>query len=118
MARWLVRLTRARMVWHLATEEKVQKALHRSVRVRVEGRVQGVGFRMFVQREAVRLKLDGFVRNRRDGGVEAVFSGAHQDVDAMLDACRRGPNGSAVQFVKVLDEIDDVAMGFVVGATV
>ena len=64
----------------------------KAVRVRVEGRVQGVGFRWWTEREAQRRGLSGWVRNRRDGSVEAVFSGDDAVVDDMLDACRSGPS--------------------------
>ncbi|HEX3164045.1 MAG TPA: acylphosphatase, partial [Pseudolabrys sp.] len=56
----------------------------------VRGRVQGVGYRAFVEDEAHRLGLRGWVRNRRDGSVEAVFSGPRSEVEAAIDACRRG----------------------------
>jgi acylphosphatase len=98
--------------------EHTHKPKCRSVRVRVEGRVQGVGFRMFVEREAQLHGVDGFVRNRRDGGVEAVFAGTSDAVEQMIAACHRGPRGAVVQFVKVLDEASDIAPGFVVSATV
>jgi acylphosphatase len=57
----------------------------------VRGRVQGVGYRAFVEDEAHRLGLRGWVRNRRDGSVEAVFAGPRNDVEAAIEACRRGP---------------------------
>jgi acylphosphatase len=57
----------------------------------VRGRVQGVGYRAFVEQEAHRRGLHGWVRNRRDGSVEAVFSGPRAAVEAMVEACRRGP---------------------------
>ena len=88
-----------------------------SKRVRIEGRVQGVGFRAFVEREALRIGVDGFVRNRRDGGVEAVFAGTSAHLDAIIDACRTGPRGSRVDMVKVLDESCDVPPGFRVQPT-
>jgi acylphosphatase len=94
-----------------------QKPLWRSVRVRIEGRVQGVGFRAFVERSARARDLDGWVRNRRDGGVEAVFAGAADAVDAVVESCRRGPPAARVAFVKVLDETDPIARGFEVRAT-
>jgi acylphosphatase len=87
-------------------------------RVRVEGRVQGVGFRAFVEREALRRGLDGYVRNRRDGGVEAVFAGTSAHVTSILDACKTGPRGSRVDMLKVLDESGDVDAGFAVWPTV
>jgi len=54
-----------------------------TIHLRIEGRVQGVGFRYWVRNEADRLGLDGWVRNRRDGAVEAVFSGLPDAVAAM-----------------------------------
>jgi acylphosphatase len=66
----------------------------------IRGRVQGVGYRAFVQDEALRLELEGWVRNRRDGSVEAVFSGPEQAVAAVLDACHRGPPGARVEAVE------------------
>jgi acylphosphatase len=102
----------------LTDTQHADKPLCRSVRVRIEGRVQGVGFRAFVERAALGRGLNGFVRNRRDGGVEAVFSGAADAIDSMLVACHRGPPHSVVAFVKVIDETDTIANGFSVGATV
>lgn len=61
------------------------------VRVTITGRVQGVGYRAWVEREANRRGLAGWVRNRRDGSVEAVFSGDAAAADAMVAACRHGP---------------------------
>jgi acylphosphatase len=88
------------------------------VRVRIEGRVQGVGFRAFVERQARARGLDGFVRNRRDGGVEAVFAGAASSVEDMIAECRRGPFAGTVAFVKVHDETTRPQVGFQVTATV
>jgi len=62
----------------------------------VHGRVQGVGFRAFVEGEALARGLEGWVRNRRDGSVEAVFMGEEATVTAMIEACRRGPFGARV----------------------
>jgi acylphosphatase len=62
----------------------------------VHGRVQGVGFRAFVEGEALARGLQGWVRNRRDGSVEAVFMGEAATVAAMIEACRRGPFGARV----------------------
>jgi len=61
------------------------------VRLRVHGLVQGVGYRAALQREALRLGLAGWVRNRMDGTVEAVISGDAGDVHALVDWARRGP---------------------------
>jgi acylphosphatase len=65
----------------------------------VRGEVQGVGYRAFVEHEALRLGLEGWVRNRRDGTVEAVFSGDDETVAAVIDACRRGPSAARVEAV-------------------
>jgi acylphosphatase len=65
--------------------------LDKAVRVVIEGRVQGVWFRGWTAEEARRLNIRGWVRNRRDGTVEAVFAGACADVDEMAAACRQGP---------------------------
>jgi acylphosphatase len=73
----------------------------RIVHATITGRVQGVGFRAFVEREARARNLKGWVRNRRDGSVEAMFSGPGDVVDAMLTACRRGPSYSRVDHVDV-----------------
>ena len=54
------------------------------------GRVQGVGFRAFVEDEAARIGVEGWVRNRRDGTVEAVFAGDPKVIDEMTAACRKG----------------------------
>ena len=90
----------------------------RTVRLRIEGRVQGVGYRMFVERNAVALGLGGWVRNRRDGGVEAVVSGAAAAVDELIARCHAGPPSSRVDRVEVLAEGDPVAPGFIVRPTV
>lgn len=100
-----------------ATHDRA-KLSRRIVRVRVEGRVQGVGFRVFVKREADALGVDGMVRNRRDGGVEAVFAGTSGNIDAIVETCRRGPRGARVDFIKVLDEVDECASGFVIASTI
>jgi acylphosphatase len=62
----------------------------------IQGRVQGVGFRWFVQREASELALRGWVRNTEDGHVEVVAAGDAEDVDELRTTLRRGPRGSRV----------------------
>ena len=69
----------------------------------IHGRVQGVGFRAFVEDTAEHLALDGWVRNRRDGTVEAVFAGPEQAVTAAVDACRAGPRGARVTTIDVTE---------------
>jgi acylphosphatase len=57
----------------------------------IHGVVQGVGFRAFVERHALRRGLEGWVRNRRDGSVEAVFAGPAPAVEGMVADCHVGP---------------------------
>jgi acylphosphatase len=77
----------------------------------VRGRVQGVGYRAFVEREAFRQLIEGWVRNRRDGSVEAVFAGKTGKVDAIIEACRRGPPGARVDALDQRDgAADDLAL--------
>ncbi|MFV0280731.1 MAG: acylphosphatase [Rhodoblastus sp.] len=75
----------------------------RAIRIFVSGRVQGVGFRYFVAQEARALGLAGFVRNLRDGRVEAGISGPADSVEALIAACRRGPAGGRVDGVEIAD---------------
>lgn len=90
----------------------------KSVRVTISGCVQAVGFRYWTRRNATELKLDGWVRNRRDGSVEAVFCGAGDAVDEMLARCRSGPRGARVADVRVVEEDGPAPSGFVVKPTV
>lgn len=74
----------------------------KAVRVRIIGRVQGVWFRAWTVERATALGLDGWVRNCRDGSVEAAFSGATALVDEMLRACRDGPPLALVDRVETV----------------
>ena len=65
-------------------------------RVIVEGRVQGVFFRHHTQETAFRLGVKGWVKNRRDGRVEAVFEGDQERVDQIIQWCHRGPSEARV----------------------
>jgi acylphosphatase len=71
--------------------------------LRISGRVQGVGFRYSMSEEAERLGVTGWVRNRRDGTVEAVLDGATDAVDAILAWAHRGPHGAQVTDVQVAE---------------
>lgn len=72
-----------------------------SLRVRVEGFVQAVGYRHFAIEEARKLGLDGWIRNRSDGTVEALVSGPTKTVEAFVAAAMRGPEGSKVANVEL-----------------
>ena len=67
--------------------------------VTIRGRVQGVGYRAWVEHQATAARLEGWVRNRRDGSVEAVFAGPASVVAEMIAHCRHGPPSSRVEAV-------------------
>jgi acylphosphatase len=78
----------------------------RVARLIITGRVQGVGFRYFVERSAARYGLAGWVRNRIDGSVEAVAAGPAQAVEAMIADCQRGPSTARVDFLRVIESAE------------
>jgi acylphosphatase len=78
-----------------------------ALRLVIHGRVQGVGFRAFVVRQATRLGVRGWVRNRRDGTVEALLIGEPGALAAAETACRRGPTLAAVHEVEQHPADDD-----------
>jgi acylphosphatase len=78
----------------------------------VHGFVQGVGFRFAVERAANSRSVAGWVKNRADGTVEAVFEGELNDVEALVDLCRRGPRGAEVERVEVTAESAEGLAGF------
>lgn len=69
-------------------------------RLRIAGVVQGVGFRAWMVRQAVKLGVSGWVRNRGDGTVEALVHGDTAAVEELLRACRRGPVGATVSLIR------------------
>ncbi len=77
---------------------------YRSVRIAIEGLVQGVGYRAWTERGARALGLAGWVRNRRDGSVEAVFEGPSEAVGEMLARCREGPRFAEVLNVEIVSD--------------
>ncbi len=82
------------------------------LRVVISGRVQAVWFRGWCVEEARARGLDGWVRNRRDGTVEAVFAGLPEAVEAMAAACRQGPPAARVTKLERFPHQDPVAPGF------
>jgi acylphosphatase len=74
---------------------------HDRLHVQVSGRVQGVGFRYFTEREASRLGLTGWVRNLPDGSVEIVAEGPRESLEALIGIVRVGPRGGRVDDLHV-----------------
>ena len=83
-----------------------------TIHAMIYGRVQGVSYRYWTQAEARKRSLLGWVRNRRDGSVEAVFSGSDDDVDAMLEACWSGPMLASVSDIETRDYTDKIPESF------
>ncbi|KAL3536242.1 hypothetical protein ACH5RR_004703 [Cinchona calisaya] len=81
-------------------------------RVVIKGRVQGVFYRDWTVQNAKDLGLKGWVRNRRDGSVEALFSGPSEKVQEMEQRCRRGPPSAAVTGFETFPSTDDPGTGF------
>jgi acylphosphatase len=84
-------------------------------RVHAHGRVQGVFFRDSVRREAEREGVSGWAANRSDGTVEAVFEGAPEAVERLVELARSGPGHAAVERLDVADETPEGLDGFRVG---
>jgi acylphosphatase len=83
-----------------------------AVRLRMAGRVQGVWFRAWAREQALLLGLDGWVRNRADGTVEAVLAGPRDKVERMVALCRRGPPAARVEKLTREPETGEVPAGF------
>jgi acylphosphatase len=83
-------------------------------RVVVHGFVQGVYFRDTVRRRAVAKGITGWIRNNRDGTVEAVFEGAEEDVDALVALCRDGPRGARVDRIEAVEETPEGLSAFAI----
>jgi acylphosphatase len=84
----------------------------RTVRLTITGRVQGVGYRIWAERTARRLGLAGWVRNRGDGSVELLATGAEEAITALIEACRQGPRAAVVTGVTAADAEDDGSAEF------
>jgi acylphosphatase len=83
-----------------------------SMRLKIEGFVQAVGYRNFVIEKARAFNLDGWVRNRSDGTVEALVSGSTKSVEAFVSACTQGPPGSRVKGIELHNSEPPEEKGF------
>ena len=92
-------------------------AEHRTVHIRIEGRVQGVYFRAWTQEQAEQLGLSGWVRNRSDESVEALFAGPPETVEIMLERCRVGPRDARVEQIEIIQEGGAAPKGFTIKPT-
>jgi acylphosphatase len=88
------------------------------VRLRIDGQVQGVGYRMWTERAAAALGIRGWVRNRSDGTVELLATGSEDAVAALIEACRQGPRAAVVTDIAIADAEDDGSVGFSARPTV
>lgn len=77
------------------TAEKVQKQIY------ISGRVQGVGFRAFIRRQAAEFKIKGWAKNLTDGRVEAVIEGKKENIKQMIKQLKRGPSFAKVENVEI-----------------
>jgi acylphosphatase len=82
------------------------------VRLRVDGRVQGVWYRGWLVEEAAAQSVDGWVRNRADGTVEAVLAGNAATIQALIQRCHEGPKHARVTSIDVLPATDRPSPGF------
>ncbi len=87
-------------------------ATTRAVHILVEGRVQNVGYRVFVAREAGRLQLHGFVRNHSDGSVETFVEGPSQKIDEFLALATKGPKTAEIRAIRIEDAGADALAEF------
>lgn len=88
---------------------QISGTILKTCHLRIRGRVQGVGFRMYLQQEAQRHGVAGWVRNRTDGSVEAVVQGPAAAVDAVVAWAREGPPSARVSELDVSDHTNDEA---------
>lgn len=91
---------------------------HKALRLLIRGRVQGVFFRDWTVRHASDLDLDGWVRNRTDGAVEALFVGLDDDVDKMVRLCEIGPPTAKVDEIEITTAMGITKKGFIQKPTV
>lgn len=90
----------------------------KSVKIRIRGRVQGVFFRAWVKDKADQLGIQGWIRNRLDGDVEALLIGEARAVDVLIAECRQGPPTAQVDDVRVETALALAAASFEIKTTV
>lgn len=78
----------------------------------IRGHVQGVGYRWWAKQQAMRLSLEGWVRNRSDGSVELLAIGLPEALEELAKACHRGPPGAEVTALDRTEALDDGSTGF------
>lgn len=86
--------------------------MHKSVRVWVSGKVQHVGYREWAKKEADKLGLHGWVRNRQSGMIESLLFGHKMDVDKMLDLMNEGPEEAEVTEVDIDDNVKGICPSY------
>lgn len=99
-------------------DQEPENSARKAVRLRITGKVQGVWFRAWTVREATALGLDGWVRNRQDGSVEALAVGDPDAVDRFIRLCRKGPPAARVDAVEINPAQGITPKGFVQKPTV
>jgi ADP-ribose pyrophosphatase len=104
------RLSDAKTVAALALYSRWITASRRSIRIRVSGRVQGVGYRDWALRRAEAAGLNGWVRNRTDGTVEAHVQGERPACDRFVEECREGPRAARVSLLEIERATPDAAL--------
>lgn len=87
-------------------------------RIVIEGKVQGVGFRWWITEWANARDLEGWVRNRREGTLEALFHGPEESVNHMVEACQHGPQAARIRKVRQYDDEPPEDPGFIQRPTV
>jgi len=90
----------------------------KTVRLIINGRVQGVSYRWWTVGEATQRGLNGWVRNRRDGNVEVLVSGPVAEVDDLIETCRQGPPAARVNDIEIIPAEGAITGGFEQRATV
>ena len=102
----------------MAKAKPKPKAVYIAVRIIIEGKVQGVAFRWWIMEWANARSLDGWVRNRREGTVEALFYGPESAVRWMVEFCSEGPPNARIRNVREFEDEKPDDPGFIERPTV